>query len=129
MCAHFFLLMFLPLSSYKCFYFHHHFCIIIFSPSVCISTHVCYPCLCVCIHLCFRHFIFVLSNIVYTRVCYYSFRVCTRIFFINSYWYACLLTFWFNRWYRKVVPYTSGKIWSTRLFFLFFWQCVWIYPL
>jgi hypothetical protein len=29
----------------------------------------------------------------------------------------------------KVVPYTSGKIWSARLFFSFFWQCVWIYPL
>jgi hypothetical protein len=29
----------------------------------------------------------------------------------------------------KVVPYTSGKIWSARLIFLFFWQCVWIYPL
>ena len=28
-----------------------------------------------------------------------------------------------------VVPYTSGKIWSARLIFLFFWQCVWIYPL
>jgi hypothetical protein len=26
----------------------------------------------------------------------------------------------------KVVPYTSGKIWSARLIFLFFWQCVWI---
>jgi hypothetical protein len=25
----------------------------------------------------------------------------------------------------KVVPYTSGKIWSARLIFLFFWQCVW----
>ena len=25
--------------------------------------------------------------------------------------------------------YTSGKIWSARLIFLFFWQCVWIYPL
>ena len=31
--------------------------------------------------------------------------------------------------YFKVVPYTSGKIWSARLIFLFFWQCVWIYPL
>jgi hypothetical protein len=29
----------------------------------------------------------------------------------------------------KVVPYTSGKIWSAGLIFLFFWQCVWIYPL
>ena len=29
----------------------------------------------------------------------------------------------------KVVPYTSGKIWSACLIFLFFWQCVWIYPL
>ena len=29
----------------------------------------------------------------------------------------------------KVVPYTSGKIWSARLIFLFFWQCVKIYPL
>jgi hypothetical protein len=29
----------------------------------------------------------------------------------------------------KVVPYTSGKIWCARLIFLFFWQCVWIYPL
>ena len=29
----------------------------------------------------------------------------------------------------KVVPYTSGKIWSARLIFLMFWQCVWIYPL
>jgi hypothetical protein len=29
----------------------------------------------------------------------------------------------------KVAPYTSGKIWSARLIFLFFWQCVWIYPL
>jgi hypothetical protein len=29
----------------------------------------------------------------------------------------------------KVVPYTSGKILSARLIFLFFWQCVWIYPL
>ena len=29
----------------------------------------------------------------------------------------------------KVVPYTSGKIWSARLIFLFFWQCIWIYPL
>jgi hypothetical protein len=28
-----------------------------------------------------------------------------------------------------VVPYTSGKIWSARLIFLFFRQCVWIYPL
>jgi hypothetical protein len=27
-----------------------------------------------------------------------------------------------------VKPYTSGKIWSARLIFLFFWQCVWIYP-
>ena len=26
----------------------------------------------------------------------------------------------------KVVPYTSGKIWSARLIFLFFWQYVWI---
>ena len=32
-------------------------------------------------------------------------------------------------WWLKVVPYTSGKIWSARLIFLFFWQCVWIYPL
>ena len=24
----------------------------------------------------------------------------------------------------KVVPYTSGKIWSARLIFLFFWQCL-----
>ena len=31
--------------------------------------------------------------------------------------------------YFKVVPYTSGKIWSARLIFLFFWQCVWIYSL
>jgi hypothetical protein len=30
---------------------------------------------------------------------------------------------------NSVVPYTSGKIWSARLIFLFFWQCVWIYPL
>ena len=29
----------------------------------------------------------------------------------------------------KVVPYTSGKIWSAHLIFLYFWQCVWIYPL
>ena len=29
----------------------------------------------------------------------------------------------------KVVLYTSGKICSARLIFLFFWQCVWIYPL
>ena len=29
----------------------------------------------------------------------------------------------------KVVPYTSGKIWSARLIFVLFWQCVWIYPL
>jgi hypothetical protein len=29
----------------------------------------------------------------------------------------------------NVVPYTSGKIWSAPLIFLFFWQCVWIYPL
>ena len=29
----------------------------------------------------------------------------------------------------KAVLYTSGKIWSARLIFLFFWQCVWIYPL
>ena len=29
----------------------------------------------------------------------------------------------------KVVPYTSGKIWSASLILLFFWQCVWIYPL
>jgi hypothetical protein len=29
----------------------------------------------------------------------------------------------------KMVPYTSGKIWSACLIFLFFWQCVWIYPL
>ena len=29
----------------------------------------------------------------------------------------------------KVVPYTSGKICSALLIFLFFWQCVWIYPL
>ena len=29
--------------------------------------------------------------------------------------------------YVKVVPYTSGKIWSARLIFLFFWQCVWLY--
>jgi hypothetical protein len=28
-----------------------------------------------------------------------------------------------------VVPYTSGKIWSALFNFLFFWQCVWIYPL
>jgi hypothetical protein len=27
-----------------------------------------------------------------------------------------------------VVPYTLGKNWSARLIFLFFWQCVWIYP-
>jgi hypothetical protein len=28
-----------------------------------------------------------------------------------------------------VVPYISGKIWSARFIFLFFWQCVRIYPL
>ena len=35
----------------------------------------------------------------------------------------------YMRWLFKVVPYTSGKIWSACMIFLFFWQCVWIYPL
>ena len=26
-----------------------------------------------------------------------------------------------------MVPYTSGKMWSARLIFILFWQCVWIY--
>ena len=34
-----------------------------------------------------------------------------------------------NNQHLKVVPYISGKIWSARLIFLFFGQCVWIYPL